>query len=55
MTAPHSQPATTDGMLAQLIADHEKRIRKLERYLYAAAGAASGCTGTWLTIIMARR
>lgn len=42
-------------MLAQLVADHEKRIRWLERLLYTAAGTASGSTGTWLIIIMSRR
>jgi hypothetical protein len=59
MSVPsHPQPATSEArwaMLADAVSDHEKRIRKVERVLYAVAGAASGSTGTWITIIMTRR
>ena len=53
MTTP-AQP-TTDPVLARIVRDHEKRIRKVERILWAVAGAASGSTGTWLGIMMSRR
>lgn len=53
MTPPPQ--ASTGEMLAAIVRDHEKRIRRMERVLYALAGAASGGTGTWLTIIVTRR
>lgn len=48
-------PQSNQDVLAQIVSDHEKRIRRLERIAYALAGAASGGTGTWITIIMTRR
>lgn len=53
MTSP-PQPSI-DPTLAKIVRNHEKRIGRLERILYYLAGAASGCTGTWLTVIMSRR
>lgn len=52
MAQPQSDPI---AIIADLVKDHEKRIRRIERIVYALAGAASGGTGTWITIIMTRR
>lgn len=41
-------------VLAEVVQDHEKRIRRVERVLWAVAGAA-GSSGVWMTIVMTRR
>jgi hypothetical protein len=56
-TPSHPRPVTSEtlAVLADVVSDHEKRIRKVERVLYAVAGAASGSTGTWVTMLLTRR
>jgi hypothetical protein len=42
----------------KVVPDHEKRIRKLERFCFALAGAAmpgSAAAGTWIGIMMTHR
>lgn len=56
MSAPSQQPSADPvTMLTTMVADLDKRVRKIERALFYAAGAASGGSGAWwLTIVMAR-
>lgn len=56
MGSPAQQhPDTLGQTLAQIVSDHEKRLRKVERVLWAVAGAVSGSTGTWVTFVLTRR
>lgn len=52
MSQPQLDPI---AMLASLVRDIDKRLTKVERALWMAAGASLGTSGTWITIAMTRR